>query len=301
MITEQQFVLLSLELHLFFGRIMKEHALFLQAGFTPRDTEFSRMASQFQSLFETQLQNAVGLSNGIISSKVLHSGELFTDYTLGTEQKTQNFTGIPINQNITVMETRLHSGENPAITPDLLRRVRMLNAAILPLLDSFIQFKTRILNDMLSCNMFTLNYPLLIDHILREAKLYRSHLATLESGNTLEETTQSMELFWDQIMLEHALFIRGLLDPSEGELVNIANDFAQEYGELLSKAQTSTDMMLANVTGETLTLTTKYRDFKIAGTTGIAECKIRSIILPLLADHVLREANHYIRLLRNEV
>lgn len=30
---------------------------------------------------------------------------------------------------------------------------------------------------------------------------------------------------------------------------------------------------------------------------GIEECKIRSIILPLLADHVLREANHLIRLL----
>lgn len=297
MITEQKYVVLSLELHLFFGRIMKEHALFLQAGFTPRDAEFSRRASQFQSQFEAQLQNAVGLSNGIVSGNVLRSGELFTDYTLGTEQKTQNFTGIPINQNITVMETRLHSGENPTITTDLMRRVRVLNTTILPLLDSFIQFKTRILNDVLSCNMFTLNYPLLIDHILREAKMYRSHLVALESGNTLDETIQSMELFWDQIMLEHALFIRGLLDPSEGELVNTANDFAHDYGELLNKAQTSTDRMLASITGETLALTTKYRDFKAAGTTGIAECKIRSIILPLLADHVLREANHYIRLL----
>uniref|UniRef100_UPI0032605C1B DUF2935 domain-containing protein n=1 Tax=Clostridium sp. NkU-1 TaxID=1095009 RepID=UPI0032605C1B len=44
--------------------------------------------------------------------------------------------------------------------------------------------------------------------------------------------------------------------------------------------------------------TEKYRDFKEAGTKGINECKIRSIILPLLADHVLRESNHYIRLLR---
>ena len=42
----------------------------------------------------------------------------------------------------------------------------------------------------------------------------------------------------------------------------------------------------------------RFKDFKQAGTEGIAACKIRSIILPLLADHVLREANHYIRLLR---
>ena len=30
---------------------------------------------------------------------------------------------------------------------------------------------------------------------------------------------------------------------------------------------------------------------------GILECKIQGLILPLLADHVLREANHYLRLL----
>ena len=36
-----------------------------------------------------------------------------------------------------------------------------------------------------------------------------------------------------------------------------------------------------------------------AGVEGIETCKIKSIILPLLADHVLREANHYLRLLED--
>ena len=49
--------------------------------------------------------------------------------------------------------------------------------------------------------------------------------------------------------------------------------------------------------GNPLGLTQKFRDFKKAGVSGIEECKIRSLILPLLADHVLREANHFIRLL----
>ena len=46
-------------------------------------------------------------------------------------------------------------------------------------------------------------------------------------------------------------------------------------------------------------LTQKFRDFKQAGVEGIEICKIKSIILPLLADHVLREANHYLRLLED--
>lgn len=297
MISQQQYVVSSLEMHLFFGRIMKEHSLFLEAGFTPKNKNFAQTADSFKTQFEQILLNAIQISNGIVSNEIVRSGELVTDFTRGSEQKTQNFTGISINESLTVMESRLYGSANPHITPELVGSVRNLNASAKPVLQGLIDFKTGILNAVLSCNMFTANYPLLIDHILREAKLYMAHLQALESGRGIEDTVKSMELFWNQIMLEHALFIRGLLDPSEGELINASNNFAQEYADLLEKAKASTDSMMSMATGETLEETKKYRDFKAAGTKGIAECKIRSIILPLLADHVLREANHYIRLL----
>lgn len=54
------------------------------------------------------------------------------------------------------------------------------------------------------------------------------------------------------------------------------------------------------VTRKILETTEQYRDFKAAGTEGITGCEIRSVILPLLADHVLREANHYLRILKTE-
>jgi hypothetical protein len=295
--TQQQLVIESLELHLYFGRIMKEHALFLEAGFTPQNSNFSKSADQFKVEFEKLLQNAIALSNGIVGANVLRSGELITEFTMDAERQTQAFTGIMINQGLTVQTSRLQSGVNPNITPELARAVRELNAGAMQLLNAFIDFKTQILNNVLSCSMFTLNYPLLIEHILREAKMYRDNLTLLESGRDIDENARNLELFWDRIMLEHALFIRGLLDPSEGELVNTANDFAAEYNELLRKTMEASDTVLASVTDETLADTKRYRDFKAAGTKGIAQCQIRSIILPLLGDHVLREANHYIRLL----
>ncbi len=298
MLNQQQYVILSLELHLFFGRIMKEHSLFLEAGFAPANANFSKVADQFKTQFETVLYNAVVLGNGIISPNVVSSGELVTEYTLGTEQKTQNFTGIVINQDITRMEADLFGMQDPQITSEMVQQVRQLNAQTMPLLDGLIEFKTRVLNDVLACNMFTVNYPLLIDHILREANMYKSQLATLENGESPDTNVKETELFWDQIMMEHALFIRGLLDPTEGDLINTSNDFAMEYATLLEQARSATDMTIEKITGETLQETLKYQDFKAAGTSGISECKIRSIILPLLGDHVLREANHFIRILK---
>lgn len=98
-------------------------------------------------------------------------------------------------------------------------------------------------------------------------------------------------------MMEHAQFIRGLLDPTECELIETANTFAGDYCELLEEAKEQDRKAMNALTAKTLEITKQYQQFKTAGTQGITGCEIRSIILPLLADHVLREANHYLRIL----
>lgn len=293
----RNYVVKSLELHLFFGRIMKEHALFLRAGFTPADPAFSKKAMFFKREFETLLSQAVMLGNGVVSRDVLCSGEVVTEFTALAEKQTQQFTGIPINQEITARELRMQSSCCLSEMDAAARRgqVRRLNQTALRLLDGLITFKETILHNVLHCNMFTMNYPLLIEHILREAKLYRQYVQMLErEGDLTDACMKETECFWNRIMMEHALFIRGLLDPCENELIDTADGFAKDYAALLQTCCKAHDRTM---TAESLEATKKFRDFKTAGTKGIEQCEIRSVILPLLADHVLREANHYIRLL----
>jgi len=279
---------------------MKEHSLFLEAGFTPKNTKLSKEANDYKVQFEKILLEAVKLSDGNIRRRVLDSGEIYTEHTLSTERKTEFYTGIEINSKITIMESKLNSKEDIESDTKTISTVKKLNCKVIKLLDGLIDLKTRILNEMLSCKLFTSNYPLLIEHIIREAKLYRSYVYDIENNEDIEEKDiKETELFWDQIMMEHSLFIRGLLDPSEDELINTSNEFAKEFCELIQKAKNMTSATISSVSDETLMETIKLRDFKKAGTEGIEDCKIKSIILPLLADHVLREANHYIRLLKN--
>jgi len=300
MINDQRYVILSLELHLFFARIMKEHSLFLEAGFTPKNPNFIDAADHYKREFEKLLSYAISASNGIVRPNVLQSGEIITDYTLGAEQKTQNFTGIEIDQNLTMLASRLHSGNNPQVSTNLINYVTQLNSNAKRILKGLINFKQRVLNDVLSCNLFTVNYPLLIEHILREAELYLSLVEDLDNRVDIDsKDAKETELFWDQIMMEHALFIRGLLDPSEDKLIETADEFAHDFEKLMEEAKAMTDATITSTTNETLNETIQIRNFKEAGTEGIASCKIRSIILPLLGDHVLREANHYIRLLES--
>ena len=293
-----RYVTRSLELHLFFGRIMKEHALFLRAGFTPADPTFSEKAGVFLAEFESLLSAAVGLSSGIAGKDVLESGEVVTEFTALAERQTERFTGIPINKEIT--RRALHLQPRDRQCGSLMHmqgKVRSLNRTALKLLDGLISFKETILNCVLQGQMFTVNYPLLIEHILREAKLYRKYVSVLEKeGDLPERSMKDDECFWNQIMMEHAQFIRGLLDPCETELFCAADDFAKAYCKLLDASREAHNKTL---TQESLAQTIKFRDFKAAGAEGLQQQKIRSVILPLLADHVLREANHYIRLLQN--
>ena len=290
-----RYVTLSLELHLFFARIMKEHALFLEAGFTPANEEFVRKADFYKRGFESVLRRAISLSHGITDQSVLESGELFTEFTANAERQTQCFTGIPIDRELTAMAARLRCGSPSRVSSSLCRQVKQLNETALRLLDGLIGFKETTLKRVLACRMFTMNYPLLLEHIIREAKLYRTFLRDAErcclDGQTMKET----EVFWNQIMMEHAQFIRGLLDPTEDALIKTSDAFAQEYAALLARAREANDAAMGRQ--EALKETLRFRDFKTAGVQGITGCKIRSVILPLLADHVLREANHYIRLL----
>ena len=130
-----RFVVKSLELHLFFARIMKEHSLFLMAGFTPAAPSFSSKAEFFMKEFEALLCEAVQLSNGIVGEKVLCSGEVVTDFTALAEKQTECFTGIPINKDITSQTLCLKGQNQPCGNPsELQRKVRRMNLTALKLL-----------------------------------------------------------------------------------------------------------------------------------------------------------------------
>lgn len=295
----KNYVMLSLENHLFFARIMREHAMFLLAGFPAGEEEYRKRADWIREQFEDLLRQTVALANGMVRESVLASGEVVTEFTEMAECQTKKLAGVSIDVEITKAEQCLKAGLPGNINCRTMQQVRRLNQSVLWLLNELIQFKEKILLKVADCNLYTTNYPLLIEHILREAKLYRQILTELERNGTItSQNLKATELFWNQIMMEHAQFIRGLLDPTECELIETADAFAGDYCRLLEEAKNQDCRAMEELTRQTLETTEKYRDFKAAGTEGITGCAIRSVILPLLADHVLREANHYLRILK---
>ncbi|GAA0116616.1 MULTISPECIES: DUF2935 domain-containing protein [Clostridium] len=302
MLSNNEFIRQSLELHLFFARIMKEHSFFLEIGFTQKDLGFARKADSLRMQFDKLLADVISISNGVVSNNILQSGEVFTPYTLKAEMASSYFTGVEIPINLTKAESGLMGYDSMGSSALLQERVSIINNRAMELVLKLVQFKSDILSGVIHCNMFTNNYPLLIDHILREATFYYRLIERLQDNEdiNLEKEAYDQEAFWNRIMAEHSKFIRGLLDPTENELIDTANNFGNEFDKLTEEAIKAMNMTLpiSEITDDSLKATIKIKEFKKQGTQGLLDCKIKSIIIPLLGDHTLREANHYLRLLK---
>lgn len=296
MLSKNDFITISLDLNLFFLRIMKEHSFFLEVAFTPANSQMASEARNFRVGFEKLLIEATSLANGNVSQKAVNSKQFVTQFTVDAEQLTDFYTGVPFNTNLTKRELMLTSGDRH--TPINEHAVDSLNRMSYRLTSALADFKDRLLKNVLACKVFTLNYPLLIEHILREARLFMKMLYALNEKRDIADSFDliDQEAFWNRQMAEHAKFIAGLLDPTEETLIDTARMFGKEFDALTVEAKRTTNKTFdaTNATTDSVSAMRRLRDFKTAATQGLLGCKIKSIILPLLADHVLREANHYL-------
>lgn len=264
------FVKESLRQNEFWLRIMQEHALFIRLGLPCDETELIHEAIKFENLFRKLREELRRL-------------------------------------------------------PPKERAVRSFNDEVIEALGEFIEYKSVILKGLITCKLGGSNFPLLIDHIRREAIRFRVILVRLQKGIKLPSAEEALqeEIFWLRIMGEHAHFIAHLLDPSERPLVKRAFEFAKEFETLRLQAEDLESMevpqafqnwllpekssghlpsdlrdlpkpfvipRLVRFNNEAIGLTKEIRDFKQTALKLIEKCEVLSIIPPLLADHVLREA-----------
>lgn len=169
-------------------------------------------------------------------------------------------------------------------------------------------FKRKVLGLVLTCQMpGANNFPLLIDHTSREANYFRNRLEELNNGRLepLPDAIIDENVFFLRIMADHAKFIGHLLDPSERQLVEQARNFSQDFDQLLFQAkdlesmrpQSQTVPLLDQFLDQNRVSVTSLRDFKKTARDLIESCRIKSIIHPLLADHVFREAERFLSII----
>ena len=277
---------------------MKEHCIFLEAGFIPKDKKLAYQAEAFKKEFENLLMYAISLSNGLVSTRAIQSRQFVTPYTAQTERLTSYFTGIPIDPMITESEETIVPGKGFGTPVSVDEGIRSLNENARKITNELADFKKKTLFDVLQCRIFTTNYPAELYHMYKEAYHYLKALDMIEKmkdfthhGNLKEEVN-----FWNDIMADHNKTTAGRLDPTEENAIEKSRLFAKEFEQLNTKTKMISES-LQNLAAQSLNAVKKLQDFQIETVRGVLDCNIQSIILPLRADHHIRETAHYMFML----
>ncbi|MGI8382458.1 DUF2935 domain-containing protein [Priestia megaterium] len=202
------------------------------------------------------------------------------------------------------IEQRAHSFTSQ-IDPEQMKR---FNSEVQQAATGIFAFKRKVLGLILSCQLpGGNNFPLLVDHVSREANYFRKRLIELNEGKLkpLADAVIKENVFFLRIMADHAKFIGHLLDPSERKLVDMARNFSNDFDQLVFQArdldsmkpQSQTVPLLNQFLDENRVSVASLRDFKKTARDLIEECRIKSIIHPLLADHTFREAERFLHII----
>ena len=288
MLSRENYITMSISSNLFWLRIMKEHAIFIESSIPPIHSDLAKQADGFKQEYGRLLLQTIRMANGVLTKETLQSGQYFTQFTEVSEQAVQKFTGIQTESSLTQAEYQIEPYYSATAFSINEHEISGLNESILKQTTSFARFKSELLNNQISCKLFTFLYSADMDHILREALRYIDTLNRLQNRN--DDIHPDFRQFWNNNMTDHAKSMRGLFDPTETAYFNTANQFVYLYENLIRSDGPHP---------EDLTNAKQIRDFKSGTTQGLIECKVKSIMSPLYTDHLLREANHYIYLLKS--
>lgn len=175
--------------------------------------------------------------------------------------------------------------------------VRNLKTEIQPLID----FKEDNHRAQAKGELQSLVWPLFFDHTRREAVRWLARMEDIAQGHVELERKEVVD-FWGGIMDEHARFVAHLLDPDEYELVERAfktSDVFQalRYNKtgpvraLVREPLTVAKSLIDNPELDAVESAAETMlEFKTDAVRKIETGRIKSIISPILADHVRREA-----------
>lgn len=294
MLSKQEYIRLSIENNLFFQRIIKEHLFFIETNLPTVESVNISRADMLKRNFEQLLAETTFYAKWFVSEQAIKSNEFVTPYTLRAEELSAKLTGATLNTEITKAELSLFNVPSRCTTEHLEAIINDLNKRSIILVKQVIDFQNKLLFLLSECQLFITLYNEMLEHLNHESEYYLRLLESLQN-KSLSKKQLCRELnFWNHIMENHAQFITGMLDPTEINLKEIAETIAKEFETLIKICLQTPEKEIFNMSLEAVT---EIRNFKEEATKQILSCKIKSIILPLLADHVLREANHYIRLL----
>lgn len=284
----RDFIRRSLEENRFWLRIMKEHALFLSEGFNRRDNDLIAEANKFFRLFDQLLQQAQAFRSP--SEEEIFR---FNRRVIRNVNDLRNF-----KQEVLIKIIRCQiSGFNLPLLVDHIRREAEYFITVLTKLNQGIDepLAAEIVRENIFWLRIMADHSRFIEHLLdpSERRLIRQTQAFAREFDQLLAQARDLDSMVEGV--SPVLVVVGGHFLDKPTIIRLREDEEQEreFRRVLRRPPP----VLQRFNQEAIGAATDIRDFKATATVLLRQCRVLSVINPLLADHVTREAEKFLSIL----
>ena len=266
--------------------------MFIISFLTNKENSIKEVLLEDIKKYQDLFKRILSFSNGKVSKDFLSSNVLYTSYTRDLELDTIKYFDIGLDPSITLDCLKLTSGNMELLN---LKEVDKYMEELLELLDK----STNILNNIniyiKDNNMFLTIYPLVIEHMINENKLLKDTLERLLKRVGTDPTyVYSLEYYYSLFLKEHSLLIRNLMNPQKSKEIETCNKYYDLYNSLLNSFNNEVSpYSIDGIYNKCMNITNRFKDFLEDAINMTIKSPSNFMVVPIILDHLLREANSY--------
>lgn len=267
--------------NLFWSGIFRDHAAFIHDNLAPGQEQLIRWAHNFQQTFER------------LNAEARAAGE---QARVHGEAGSYALTGRPAEAPLAALQGQeLLHWEREAV---------QVSKTMMEALASLKQYKQTLLQGVLECKVKLALGPGLVNHMIIELEEAQRALSGVRESHPLPPALEAIHhhLIWLPDAAGHAVAIQNRLDGVEQDLRMAAADFKHVFDglhlrtlELYTMLRVAPRMIgaMKRLNRDAMTKIKTFRAFLGELREHTEGCELLGALMPLLADHMLREELYY--------
>ncbi len=286
----------SLANHLYFAGSIRSFCTSIGLSFFKNNQNYIDRAIALGYRATDIINKAIFYMNRELATDVIENDIYITSYTKDLDLLTEKLFNINllinIDEDIEILKSRVEVEFNE----ESLKKIDNLNNQSLGLINDFKNFCSEIKTKIDNNELFSYLYPDFFNYMYDEISVYGRDIERIMSKKDYTEFyLNEFAYYFNELLRESALYIRGFLDTKYQDTFDMASYYANAFANLSEKYLKNKD---SELTIETERLVINYKDFITDIIEKLLKSRIYFITPPITLDNFLTNVNVYLFILK---
>lgn len=265
----------------FWAGVLRDHAAFLHSGLAPQEQPAAQVTAAFQRRFAGLHDEAAALAR-----------------SMGVDGPAGSYALQDAPQEIPLGRYQGHE------LAQYWQAAESLAAELTDSVQAMKRFKEEVVQQKLDCTIDLDLAPTLVQHMVNEAEEAYRVLSGVREAANLPPSLEALHhhLIWLPDAAGHAAAIQSGLDATEQQLLDASGHFKRSFTGMQVKAMELYSMLrirprmvgaLRRLNRDAITEIATFRAFLTELREHLEGCEVLTTLMPLFADHMLREELYY--------